>query len=172
MCILLSSLEVLQRPPTWDAGLGDEQHFAYWCGGRELQGLGCLTLGTPAFVIVLFKMFEKFWKRRKMCLQVVLRPASLSHSSVQSIPPGIAKVRPVRCNIYPSCPFSCSFFLSLGYVSTELIEVKWWNIITHMGLRGTFLVNYSGKAGCDASFAHKPREGKNSTEDEKNIIRE
>lgn len=123
MCILLSSLEVLQRPPTWDAGLGDEQHFAYWCGGRELQGLGCLTLGTPAFVIVLFKMFEKFWKRRKMCLQVVLRPASLSHSSVQSIPPGIAKVRPVRCNIYPSCPFSCSFFLSLGYVSTELIEV-------------------------------------------------
>lgn len=40
-----------------------------------------------------------------------------------------------------------------------------------MGLRGTFLVNYSGREGCDTSLAHEPLEGKNSTEDEKNIIR-
>ena len=40
-----------------------------------------------------------------------------------------------------------------------------------MGLRGTFLVNYSGRAGCDTSLAHKPQQRKNSTEDEKNIIR-
>lgn len=38
------------------------------------------------------------------------------------------------------------------------------------GFAWDFLVNYSGRAGCDTSVAHKPREGKNSTEDEKNII--
>lgn len=32
-------------------------------------------------------------------------------------------------------------------------------------------MNYSGRAGCDTSLAHEPWEGKNSTEDEKNIIR-
>lgn len=40
-----------------------------------------------------------------------------------------------------------------------------------MDLCGTFLVNYSGRAGCDASLAHKPQGGKNSIGAEKDIIR-
>lgn len=40
-----------------------------------------------------------------------------------------------------------------------------------MDLCGTLLVNYSGRAGCDTSLAHKRQGGKNSTEAERNIIR-
>lgn len=95
--------------------------------------------------LYLWVSYENIWKilkaskQRKMCFQVFSLAGLETHSSIQCLPLGnISEVFPTRCSNHLSYPFLDTFFFSsLWYVSTKLERFKWWNIITHMGLRGT-----------------------------------
>lgn len=153
LSVLLISLEMFicsSTPQIWGGWA------ASWCGGREQWGAWQLNPWQAYFCDWGTTNILKILKAEDNLFSGVF---TSSFHSLFLIPPtsNISKVFPVRCKIYPSYPFLCTFLFPFGICP---LRFKWWNIITHMALRGTFSVNYSGRAGCDTRLAHKPQEGK------------
>ena len=147
MLVWFISSELLLDPWTCHAGgVGWGMSSILYPSVGEGEEPGTWLLNPWHACLYLWVSYENIWKtlkaskQRKMCFQVFSLAGFQTHSSIQCLPLGnISEVFPTRCSNHISYPFLDTFFFSLPLVCVHQTQerFKWWNIITHMGLRGT-----------------------------------